>query len=110
MAAGSEKKDYILIEDGFELYLKSKIRKELATGTLENHKCYYNRFVTWCKEKEALLSLRAMAPAENITLYVKSGDNILYKKKHKKIFPSEMQRIPIEKIPAGAKALDVFFE
>ena len=61
-------------------------------------------------EKEALLSLRAMAPAENITLYVKSGDNILYKKKHKKIFPSEMQRIPIEKIPAGAKALDVFFE
>ena len=60
--------------------------------------------------KKALLSLRTMAPAEKVTLYVKAGDKILYKKKYKKIFPSEMQRVLIEKIPDEAKKLDVFFE
>ena len=60
--------------------------------------------------KEVLLSLRNMAPAEGVTLYVKSGDELLYKKKHKKIFPSEMQRILIKQVPVNAKTIDVFFE
>jgi NADPH-dependent 2,4-dienoyl-CoA reductase/sulfur reductase-like enzyme len=60
--------------------------------------------------KEALISLRSMAPAENVTLYVKSGDEILYKKKHRKIFPSEMQRLPIKEVPKDCKQLDVYFE
>jgi NADPH-dependent 2,4-dienoyl-CoA reductase/sulfur reductase-like enzyme len=57
--------------------------------------------------KEALISLRAMAPAEGVTLYIKSGDEILYKKKHAKIFPSEMQRIKINKIPDKAESIEV---
>lgn len=60
--------------------------------------------------KEALISLRSMAPAENVTLLVKAGDEVLYKKKHRKIFPSEMQRIPIKEVPANCEHLDVIFE
>ncbi|MCF7790808.1 MAG: FAD-dependent oxidoreductase [Victivallales bacterium] len=60
--------------------------------------------------KENLISLRSMAPAENVTLYVKSGDEILYKKKHRKVFPSEMQRIPLKKLPENCSQLDVYFE
>ena len=60
--------------------------------------------------KSALISLRSMAPTENVTLYVKAGDEVLYKKKHRKIFPSEMQRIPIKEVPENCEHLDVFFE
>jgi len=51
-----------------------------------------------------------MATAEGVTLYIKSGDEVLYSKKHKKIFPSEMQRILIKQVPVDAKALEVLFE
>jgi len=57
-----------------------------------------------------LLSLRAMAPVEDVTLNVKSAGETLYSKKHKKIFPSEMQRILIEKIPQNAENVEVYFE
>jgi len=60
--------------------------------------------------KKALISLRAIAPAEDVTLYIKAGDKVLFKKKHKKIFPSEMQRIVIDEVPSDAETLDVLFE
>ena len=49
--------------------------------------------------KPALLSLRPVKPAENVVLYVNSGDEQIYKRKFPRIVPSEMIRIPIEKVP-----------
>jgi len=59
--------------------------------------------------KEAILSLRPITPAKDITLMIKSEKKILHKKKHKKIFPSEMLRIPLKEIPADAQYIDVSF-
>jgi len=59
--------------------------------------------------KEALLSFRPIAPAENIDLVIKTDQKILYNKKQRKIFPSSMLRIPINKVPADAKHLEVSF-
>ncbi|MEI6056322.1 MAG: FAD-dependent oxidoreductase [Lentisphaerota bacterium] len=60
--------------------------------------------------KPGLISLRVIAPAENATLYAKVDDEIIYKKAHKKIFPSEMQRIEIKKVPENAKMIHVYLE
>ena len=60
--------------------------------------------------KPGLISLRTIAPAENTMVIVKAGDSALFKKTHKKIFPSEMQRIKIDKVPENADAINVYFE
>ncbi len=60
--------------------------------------------------KPGLLSLRVIAPAENTTLIVKADDEVIYKKLHKKIFPSEMQRVVIDKVPESAKQIHLYFE
>jgi NADPH-dependent 2,4-dienoyl-CoA reductase/sulfur reductase-like enzyme len=61
--------------------------------------------------KEALLSLRPMAPADNMQLVIKTDkDNVLYKKKYRKVFPSIMLRIHIKKIPEDARFIDVYFD
>ncbi|MFC1643833.1 NAD(P)/FAD-dependent oxidoreductase [Candidatus Omnitrophota bacterium] len=58
----------------------------------------------------ALLSLRAMAPAENVYLTIKTDKETLSRTKQRKIFPSIMLRIPVKKIPADAQHLEVLFE
>lgn len=60
--------------------------------------------------KPGIISLRTIAPAENTTVIVKAGETVLYKKAHKKIFPSEMQRIKIDKIPEKADSVLAYFE
>jgi NADPH-dependent 2,4-dienoyl-CoA reductase/sulfur reductase-like enzyme len=57
----------------------------------------------------AQLSLRAIAPAENVTLMVESGKELIYRKKYKRVLPSEMARVLIKKIPAGAGEIKVWF-
>lgn len=59
--------------------------------------------------KPALLSLRPVAPAENAVLYVNSGSERIYKRKFLKIFPSEMLRIPLKKVPDSAGQLEISF-
>ena len=57
----------------------------------------------------AQLSLRAIAPAENVTLMVESGGELIYRKKYKRVLPSEMARLLIKDIPAGANEIKVWF-
>lgn len=57
----------------------------------------------------AQLLLRAIAPAENVTLMVKSGKELIHRKKYKRVLPSEMVRVLIKEIPAGAKEIKVWF-
>jgi len=59
--------------------------------------------------EKALLSLRAMAPAENIDLIIKTDKEVLYKTRHRKIFPSTMLRIPVKEVPRDAQYLEVAF-
>lgn len=60
--------------------------------------------------RSALLSLRAMTPAENVNLIIRTDKETLYKAKHRKIFPSIMLRIPIKEIPPLARYIEVLFE
>lgn len=91
-------------------YINTELKKSREIKVKTGNLVRYVLPTTVELNKEALISLRSMAPAENITLLVKAGDEILYKKKHRKIFPSEMQRILIKKIPNDCKHLDVLFE
>ncbi len=59
--------------------------------------------------KKALISLRAIAPAKNINMVVRTDKEIILKKKHRIISPSTMLRVPIEEVPRDAQYLEVFF-
>jgi len=58
--------------------------------------------------KPAILSLRTIAPLENLFLCVRTEKDLLYKKKFRKIFPSIMQRITLKEIPADAQFVEAF--
>ncbi len=60
--------------------------------------------------KPAVLSLRVLAPLENLYLCVRTGKDILYKKKFRKIFPSIMQRISLKEVPEDAQYLETYIE
>ena len=90
-------------------YIKSGLEKSEEIHVKPGHLVRYVLPTSVEIGKEALISLRSMAPAENVTLYVKSGETILYKKKHRKIFPSEMQRVPIKEVPKDSRELKVYF-
>jgi NADPH-dependent 2,4-dienoyl-CoA reductase/sulfur reductase-like enzyme len=91
-------------------YIKSELKKSTEIKVKPGNLVRYVLPTTIEINKNAFISLRSMAPAENVTLYVKAGEDVLYKKKHKKIFPSEMQRISIKDIPQNCEQLDVYFE
>jgi NADPH-dependent 2,4-dienoyl-CoA reductase/sulfur reductase-like enzyme len=55
------------------------------------------------------LSLRCLSPLTDVFLNVTAGGVQLHRKKHRKIFPSNMQRLFLENIPADAASVDVFF-
>lgn len=57
-----------------------------------------------------MLSLRPIVPAEDPVLLVKSGDEVIYKRKYRKVFPSNMIRIPVKGIPEDSKGLEVGFQ
>jgi NADPH-dependent 2,4-dienoyl-CoA reductase/sulfur reductase-like enzyme len=60
--------------------------------------------------KPAILSLRTLAPLENVFLSVRTEKDFLYRKKFRKIFPSIMQRIQLKEIPADAQYIETFIE
>ena len=91
-------------------YIKAGLNKAKEIKVKAGNLVRYVLPTTVELDKEALISLRSMAPAEDVTLYVKAGEEILYKKKHRKIFPSEMQRISLKNIPKECEHLDVYFK
>ena len=61
-------------------------------------------------DRPALLSLRVLAPAENVRLSVRCGPDTLYTRRCPKVVPGSMLRLPLERVPAGAQGLEVLFE
>jgi NADPH-dependent 2,4-dienoyl-CoA reductase/sulfur reductase-like enzyme len=60
--------------------------------------------------RRALLSLRPIVPAEDAVLLAKDGEEVLYRRKYRKVFPSSMIRIPLKEIPADTRCLEVGFQ
>jgi NADPH-dependent 2,4-dienoyl-CoA reductase/sulfur reductase-like enzyme len=58
----------------------------------------------------AELSLRPMAPAENVALVVRTDGRDLVRLRQRRIYPSTMLRVQLERVPDGAEDLQVFFE
>ncbi len=59
--------------------------------------------------KSALLSLRCMTPTDKVRLEIKTDKEVIYSKRHQKIFPSIMFRVPLDKVPDDAQYLEVAF-
>ncbi len=57
-----------------------------------------------------VLSLRPIVPAEDPLLVVKSGEDVIYRRKFPKVFPSSMIRIPLKDIPEDSQGLEVGFQ
>jgi len=57
----------------------------------------------------ARLSLRPILPAENAVLTVKDGDEVLYRRKYRKVYPSGMLRVPVPRVPEHSGRLEVGF-
>ncbi len=91
-------------------YFKTAIVQAKGIPVKAGHLVRYALPSTLEPGKPGLISLRTIAPAENAAIIVKAGDSVLYKKTHKKIFPSEMQRIKIDTVPENADAIHVYFE
>ncbi|HUV07505.1 MAG TPA: FAD-dependent oxidoreductase [Spirochaetia bacterium] len=56
------------------------------------------------------LALRPIVPAENAVLTVRDGKQLLYSRKYRKVFPSNMLRVPLKNIPASAESIEVSFQ
>ncbi len=91
-------------------YIKNKIVETYEIKVTAGNLVRYVLPSTLEPNKEATISLRPMAPAENVTLYVKAGNEILFSKKFKKVFPSEMERIKIKNITKETSCVNVFFQ
>ncbi len=61
-------------------------------------------------DRPALLSLRAIAPEENVRLRVRAGGETLYSRKYPKVVPGNMLRVPLERVPDDAAGLEILFE
>ncbi len=58
--------------------------------------------------RPAVISTRPIAPLEDASLCIKAGGELIYSRRHRRLFPSIMQRIELEKVPEGAGCLEVF--
>jgi NADPH-dependent 2,4-dienoyl-CoA reductase/sulfur reductase-like enzyme len=59
--------------------------------------------------EEAEVSLRAMAPLEDAVLLVKSGGDVLHRRRFRKVVPSGMIRLRVPALSRGVKGADVLF-
>ncbi len=60
--------------------------------------------------RPASLSLRTIAPEENVRLRVRSGDQTIYSRRYPKVVPGSMLRVTLDKVPAESQALEILFE
>jgi len=59
--------------------------------------------------EKTLLSLRPIAPAEDIYLFIETKENMLYKRKFCRILPSEMIRVPVKVMDEEVKNIKIYF-
>ena len=90
------------------LYVMGKIARKEGIPVRTGRMLSYTLPSKVVPGEPAILSLRAIAPLENVRLSVKTDKEILYSKKFRKIFPSIMQRIQIDKIPADASYVETY--
>ena len=106
--------DYVSEESSYcgaraALYIKGDLKKGAEIPVQVGNLVRYVLPTKVQTGEKALLSLRCIAPAQNISLIIKTDSEELFTKKYKKIFPSEMQRIQLDNIPDNASHLEVFF-
>ncbi len=106
--------DYVSEESSYcgaraALYIKGDLKKGAEIPVQVGNLVRYVLPTKVQTGEKALLSLRCIAPAQNISLIIKTDSEELFTKKYKKIFPSEMQRIQLDNIPDSATHLEVFF-
>ncbi len=59
--------------------------------------------------EKTMLSLRPIAPAEEIYLYIDANEKMLYKRKFHRILPSEMIRVPVRVMDEEVKSIKIYF-
>ena len=106
--------DYVSEESSYcgkraALYIKGELKKGAEIPVEVGNLVRYVLPTKVQTGEKALLSLRCIAPAQSVTLVIKTDGEELFTKKYKKIFPSEMQRIQLDNIPDNASHLEVFF-
>ncbi len=60
--------------------------------------------------RKAQVSLRAIAPLEKVTLVARSGEEIVYRRKYKKVAPSSMIRLPLPPLPESHDSVEILFQ
>jgi len=60
--------------------------------------------------EKTVLSLRPIAPAEDVYLFVEIGEDVLYKRKYRRILPGEMIRFPVAITRGEEERIRVHFE
>lgn len=60
--------------------------------------------------EKTVISLRPLAPAEDVRLHVEAGDEVIYKRRFTRILPSEMIRFPILVARNHDNRIRVFFK
>ena len=60
--------------------------------------------------RKAQVSLRAIAPMENVTLVARSGEETVYRRKFKKVTPSSMIRLPLPALPESLDSVEILFQ
>jgi len=60
--------------------------------------------------EKMFLSLRPLAPTEDVYLFVDTGKEVLYKKHYRRILPSEMIRIPVNFNSGQVEKIRVYFK
>jgi NADPH-dependent 2,4-dienoyl-CoA reductase/sulfur reductase-like enzyme len=59
--------------------------------------------------EEATISLRPITPAEDVMLTARAGDEILFRRKYRRVLPAGMLRFKLKDLPADIDALEVGF-
>ena len=59
--------------------------------------------------EKTMLSLRPIAPAEEIYLYIDANEKVLYRRKFHRILPSEMIRVPVRVMDEEVKSIKIYF-
>ncbi len=60
--------------------------------------------------ERTMLSLRPLAPAEDVTLLVTAGEEVLYKRRCRRILPGEMLRVPVTVTSGEAERIRIYFK
>ena len=91
------------------LYIRGELKKVREVAVKSGNLVRYVLPARVKAGARALLSLRPIAPAEGVYLLAKTDGEIIYKRKYRRVLPSEMLRIPLKEVPAAAGNLEISF-